>query len=194
MIDPISISIALLVTLIPAATTAVGALTTHVVHKILKRKVHTVTPGVMSSSLRRFNDPTPVIYDDVAEQSQPEHATYVPPETLIPRVAAQIALEAKLELANPKFTEANVIIVHQFIHKEMIKLNVRKCDRMRIMAYAKKMAFLKTQDEIDAEKASASLTYRLQEHDGRARWFSVNFGSFLYGNAYMESSEVPTRA
>lgn len=114
------------------------------------------------------------------------------PAKKVPWVASYLALQAKNELANPSYTEANLIIVHKYINKEMEKLHVRHADRNRILAHAKQLVFVKTEAEIEADRGSVSNCYQQRLRDSSTNWWNYSFIRFLNGGNFIHQMNKPT--
>lgn len=168
------------------AIMSLGGLAAVVTYKRWSRSLTAAENIKYESVISRFNEPSPYIFEDIDDKRIPG--------LIVPRVVAQIAREVKEELANPSYTEANVIIVHKFIVKEMARLHVRKCDRNRILAYATKLSFMKTKDEIDAEMGTASDVFQKQWSDSHRSWFALNPLGWLSGENLITRSIGPKRA
>ena len=113
------------------------------------------------------------------------------PAKKVPWVAAYLALQAKNELANPSYTEANLIIVHKFINKEMEKLHVRHADRNRILAQAKQLVFVKTKAEIEVDQGSVSNSFQHRLWESSAEWWNYSFVRFLNGGNFIQEMRKP---
>jgi len=154
---------------------------------LYKRFSATETPDVDQRTekiIRAYNHDQTDNLTDVAYKKLPAKK--------VPRIAARLAAKARNELANPSYTEANLIIVHKYIYKEMELLHVRHADRSRILAFAKKLAFVKSKAEIEADKGSVTDSYQRQLWESTADWWNFSFVRFLNGGNFIQTMNKPT--
>lgn len=95
----------------------------------------------------------------------------------IPRMAGVMARKARIQFCDPKYTEANVLVISKFIRDKAKEMNMRNCDLAMIMPYAVKLSFVKTTHEILADQLEVSPQYTQRVLDGSTDWWSSS--SFL---------------
>lgn len=84
------------------------------------------------------------------------------------RFAARLAAEAKIALGyNLKPTEANRMVVHDWLHRRMHKANVRTQHIVQVLPRAIVLTFLKTREEVELDEALNSEAMRQRNLESR---------------------------
>jgi len=121
-----------------------------------------------------------------------EHWTKNPTEEQIPRLAGIYAQLARNRFYLKNRSESNVIMVREFIMREMMENNVRRKDMYKVLPYAVKLAFVPGKHEVSARQMTLTNTYQELDYINGARLWHRTRPTFTnwFGKLVMEPEET----